>query len=172
MMAMDLPRGVDRFASAAASYCAWIESPSASPVADMRTALQLLTSLYGAALFLPEVASLGAEEPLGNARIPKKDLAHRFDSLPSRYYASCFDPWEREDTPVVADLVDDLFDIYFDLQRGSAALASVGWQEAVWHWRDSFVSHWGRHAVSALKALHGLALAQGWTEVLEAGTGD
>ena len=91
----------------------------------------------------------------------------RFQFLQRRHYASHFDPWALEEGPVVSDVVDDLLDIYLELKNGLATLEAVGWREAAWHWRESFVSHWGRHAVSALSALHNLVLAEGLTEALE-----
>jgi hypothetical protein len=89
-------------------------------------------------------------------------MEQRFSFLPGRYYSDAFDPWGPGEEPVVADLADDLRDIYLDVQEGLAALAASPWQEAGWLWRNSFCYHWGRHAVSALKALHGLAMNEGW----------
>jgi hypothetical protein len=56
--------------------------------------------------------------------------------------------------PIGASPSDDLLDVYWDLQRGLAAFDSGRASEAVWIWRFGFETHWGDHAVDALRALH------------------
>jgi hypothetical protein len=55
----------------------------------------------------------------------------------------------------LGSIADDLADTWRDLKQGLLALES-GSPEAdvVFSWRHDFTSHWGRHAVNALAALH------------------
>jgi len=74
----------------------------------------------------------------------------------SNLYWEIYDPYEDE-KPVCGSLADDFADIYRDLTAGivlyqRASRESV--QEAVWQWKFGFETHWGRHAVDSLRALH------------------
>jgi hypothetical protein len=74
--------------------------------------------------------------------------------FPFQYYWEIFEP--VTDTPeeaVCGDITDDLGDIYIDVKEGLLAYP-LSEQSAVWHWRTTFGFHWGRHATSALRALH------------------
>jgi Domain of unknown function (DUF5063) len=54
---------------------------------------------------------------------------------------------------------DDLADIWRDLKEGLDVLTNrtaSAEVDAIWHWRFSFESHWGRHARSAITALDDL----------------
>jgi len=55
----------------------------------------------------------------------------------------------------VGSLADDLADIWCDLRAGFNALdAGSPWQDVAWEWRFGLQTHWGKHAVEALRALH------------------
>ncbi len=68
-------------------------------------------------------------------------------------YWEVFDPYEL-DQPVAGSLSDDLLDVYRDVRGGLALWESRHDADAIWEWRFSFESHWGDHAVDALRALH------------------
>lgn len=52
-------------------------------------------------------------------------------------------------------LADALADIWRDLRQGLDALSEgVPAESAAWQWRFSFQTHWGAHAVEALRAIH------------------
>jgi hypothetical protein len=55
---------------------------------------------------------------------------------------------------VVGDLADDLVDIYRDVSAGSAFHDAGCVDDAIWQWGFSFQTHWGKHASSAIRALH------------------
>jgi hypothetical protein len=77
------------------------------------------------------------------------------DALPFQYYWELFHSVTKEpEEPVCGDLVDDLLDIYKDVKEGLLAFESGERVLAAWHWRNTFGFHWGRHATSAIKALH------------------
>ncbi len=67
---------------------------------------------------------------------------------------------ERGDSLGVGDLTDDLADIYRDLRPGLRAWdANVDayLPDIIFGWKEPlFASHWGMHAVDALRALHSL----------------
>lgn len=55
----------------------------------------------------------------------------------------------------LGSLADDLADIWRDLRAGLDALEGGSqWQDVAWEWRFGLQTHWGRHAVEALRALH------------------
>lgn len=65
-----------------------------------------------------------------------------------------------EEAPVNLSLADALADIWRDLRSGLDALGSGNPREDVlWEWRFDFRTHWGLHAVEALRALHQRVLA-------------
>lgn len=71
-------------------------------------------------------------------------------------YWEVFDPYEQ-DKPVTGALDDDLADIYRDLKEGllvSSGIGAADIEEATWHWRFLFLTHWGDHLTDALRALH------------------
>ena len=72
-------------------------------------------------------------------------------------YWDVFDPSEKEE-PILCLLSRDLAEIYMDLQ-GVVKLGASGADRAdiYWQWRFDFLSHWSRHAASALKALLALS---------------
>jgi len=159
------------FVEVAGTYCSLIEHyEDLSPPELARRAAESLPSLYAAGLALPEV-------PMPEAQSEKPDAF--YDSVPIKHtaalsralgeklgaynrYWQVSDPFEGEE-PVVALLGEDLADMYGDLKRGLIAF-DKGLEhdtvEAAWHWRFSFGNHWGRHLVSALRALHYILSAE------------
>ena len=69
-------------------------------------------------------------------------------------YWALFDSTKKEDL-VQGTLSADLPEIYFDLKR-DLNLDKTGISQAdfAWELRFSFWSHWGRHALEALKAMY------------------
>lgn len=60
----------------------------------------------------------------------------------------------------LAPLADDLADIWRDLRSALDWLDSgADPADAVWEWRFGFETHWGHHAVQALRALHAAAVS-------------
>ena len=45
------------------------------------------------------------------------------------------------------DAIDDLLDIYGDISTGLVYWKSGNIDEALWHWRFSYDTHWGKHLV-------------------------
>ncbi|MFX3619084.1 MAG: DUF5063 domain-containing protein [Sporolactobacillus sp.] len=67
-------------------------------------------------------------------------------------YWEVFDPYHL-DEPLIGELSDDLSDIYIELKKG-LQIYQKDKAEALWYWKFGFDSHWGFHAIDALRALH------------------
>ena len=150
---MDDP--VEHFADIARKFCAWAEAQPAPEEIEVKTALRFLADLSSAIMATPHV---GCGEDINQEGISDKEwknIYSRFSSLPVNYYSVFFHPTKiNEEEPVVGDLADDLADMYRDIKTGLWLYENKHITEAVWSWRNSFQNHWGRHATSALYALH------------------
>ena len=146
---------VTHFATVARSFCAWAEAQPGTVEAEVKMALRLLADLSSAIMATP---SLGCGENVEGERISDKEwkvIYKRFGSLPFNYYSTFFSPTKiNEEESVVGDLADDLADMYRDIKDGLGLYDHGHIVEAVWSWRNSFQTHWGRHATNALYVLH------------------
>jgi hypothetical protein len=144
---------VQQFAEAANQFCSWAERSPQSPETEATTAVQLLSSLYQRALTLPD--TFGEEEPGEVADSEWTSIYRRFGSLPFNYYSQRFNPLDiQSESHEVADLADDLADIWRDLRRGLSLFNAGHVAAAGWEWRQSFWQHWGHHAAGGIYALH------------------
>ena len=153
-----------RFREAATQFCAYITARDQLTTTRFIGDLpRHLAALYAAAASLP-VAEPESEE-LDRDRTSHDDWRTLFQSLGAklgshRYYSETSDPSRPDESgTVTGDLADDLADIYGDLRAGLAFEISAGQaapRDVLWTWRFDFESHWGRHATSALRALHAL----------------
>jgi hypothetical protein len=75
--------------------------------------------------------------------------------VPFQYYGEVFDTTRvPPEEPTVGDLADDLLDIYTDVKAGLLYFERGHAQQAVFQWKFTWGVHWGRHATSALRAMH------------------
>ena len=148
----------EMFVSVVREYCGWSESKPRTEIEEVRTAIRMLANLYSNVLSLPKN---GPGQDIDGKRISDeewKDMFKRFGALPFNYYSVFFSPAKvAEEEPVTGDLADDLADIYRDLKDGLELYEAGHITEALWEWSQSFNRHWGRHASSALHALHAYA---------------
>jgi hypothetical protein len=142
--------------------------------------LKATLALYSAGLELPDVGPEPGYKPLGEWFERHKSMpirqrmkedprlrahAARYKKIRDRIvvslgtdlaYQQVFDPvGERE--PVTATLADDLSDIYCDVARGLLTVrehSEVVPASVVWQWKFDLQSHWGKHATSAIYAMH------------------
>jgi len=150
-----VPEAVARFASVAAEYCRWAETDPFDRDAEGGQAMKLLVALYGSALDLPAVDAAEEFEPPGVSQQEWDKVYRRFAALPVGYYSEIFNPLTvPPEEPVVGDAADDCADIYRDVKSGLQIFSAGAWPAAVEYWRENFRIHWGRHATSALNALH------------------
>lgn len=129
-----------------------------------QTALRHLSKLYSMALDLrvPSNVDYDLEGEESSDELWKTVFDH-CSILPISYYSDVFDPHTVPgEVPVVGDLGDDLADIHRDLTRGLLLYRAGHSAEAEWDWRNSFWTHWGRHASSAIRALHSWFADRGW----------
>ena len=144
---------IQLFAETAGKFCTWAEGAPQSPEREAMFALHLLSDLYQQGLQLPPI--FGDEEPF---EVPLEDWSRiykRFGALPFNYYMQCASPQNvPDDVPGVADLADDLADIWRDLKRGLGLFNAGYVSAACWEWRQSFWQHWGNHAAGGIFTLH------------------
>lgn len=162
---MDNDPATDAFVAIATEYCAWLEAEPSNAADEHRTATLLVAALYAAAVRLqapdPDRLPASVEAPDIDAAAIEAVRA-RLRSFPFQYYWEVFDALtETPDEPCLADVTDDLADIYCDVKAGLLALQHAGRPQAVRHWRLMFGAHWGRHAAGALRALHEFGAQRG-----------
>jgi hypothetical protein len=131
---------VEDFRRLAAEYCALVEQPPR--IVELQEALlDILPRLYLAGSALPLV------EPETEDLLP--------DRPASSELLAVMEGLQEVLGQGLSIIADDLVDIWKDLKQGLLALES-GSPEAdvVFSWSHDFISHWGRHALKALAAVH------------------
>lgn len=152
---------VAAFAEIAQCYCALIESDEDVSSRDfIKQCADALAQLYRGALSLIDVP-LQLSDGHDVEGMSHEEWKTVFDRIGVRigdheYYMEVIDPYDMEASTGCGSLSDDLADMYRDLKP---ALCLYGRSEAdsnesVFSWRLSFLSHWGRHCTSALRAIH------------------
>lgn len=137
------------FAAQARAFYKFVSNAHELPIGDrLLVARRELLALYLAALELPE--GLRGDEV---ERIEAPTPAGWQSFGVHEHYWEVFDPYQLTE-PVVGSLSDDILDVFLDVARG-LALSECGEEAAACReWRFSFASHWGDHAIDALRALH------------------
>lgn len=154
---------VNHFTEIADRFCAFLEQESLPGKAEfLLQATIILVELYQVVLTLPDT------QPSNRDTLPDVEVSYEYcRTIGGRIaevvgehdlYWEVFNPHEA-DEPVATTINDDLTDIYRDLKYGllvfhGSESAAPNVNEAAWHWRFSFTSHWGYHMVDALRALH------------------
>jgi uncharacterized protein DUF5063 len=165
---------VVQFRAAAERFCHLLELRPADADQWVEDILAALARLYACGHTLPDFSvTEGAPNMYDKFRVGDGEwrrvfsLVHDVLGCQSGYWAY-FDPSEPPDSegePVFSDLGDDLADIYRDIKPGLLAWEAGLEQYAadiVFEWKfPLFGSHWGVHAVSAMRALHPLAFLRG-----------
>jgi hypothetical protein len=127
---------------------------------------QTMALLYAAALALP---SIHPETDVIQGTSDTEDNKSLLQQINAKFkgttaYWEVFNPYNvddpyKQEEALMGALDDDLLDIYSDLLKGFRIYGKGSSDqdlEAVWYWQLSFNTHWGRHLVSALRALHQL----------------
>jgi Domain of unknown function (DUF5063) len=177
---------VRRFIGVANEFCGVLERKHRSKRRFVEQVLRATAALYGSGIELPDVDPEPNYHPGGdwfqrNKHLPvqeqlKRDpaireRARRYRNIRKRVvanlqgdhpYRQVFNPFDPEDAPVTASISDDLSDIYCGLQKGLVTLQESGVvsNNVIWQWKFDLHSHWGRHAVSVMRALHLLAFEE------------
>ena len=144
----------EKFSFIAKQYCSWAEESSLTQEEDVKKAIILLITLYSEALSLLKD---GCGDEIDAKEVTDQEwkiIYTRFSSLPFNYYFASFSPAKLDEEQGMGDVADDLADIYRDIKNGLWLFENGNITEAVWEWKQTFNTHWGRHAVSALNTLH------------------
>jgi hypothetical protein len=168
---------VNAFRIAAYGYCKLLESQPVDHEQWLRDVLLALSHLYATAHSLPDVSiEDDTRDVPDEMRMNHAEWSALFQRIhgilgEQDFYWAYFDPTEpkhTKDEATCGSLADDLADIYRDVKPGLLAwetendeyLASL-----VFDWKQSnFESHWGVHAVSAMRALHPLVYLRGLSD--------
>jgi hypothetical protein len=150
---------IDDFAHLARGFCDWCEGSEYAST-QHGLAASWLCKLYGAALGFPLVDPYGWQ---GGPDIPPLQLAQAKANLSGFngwYYREYWDPHPLlDDESCMGDVGDDMLDTYKDIKRGLLYFDQGQLDEATQHWAYLHRSHWGRHAVGAIFALHCMSLS-------------
>ena len=148
-----------RFREEARRFMAWADGSASPQKLTADVALRRVVALYAAALSLPQpwsegVSDASALEPALAGRLQL--VRDRAATFALQHYSEIFSPLVQPlEPPVVGDLADDLLDIYRDVAMGLYLYDAGGIDDAIWQWAFKFQTHWGEHASSAIRALHG-----------------
>ncbi len=165
---------VREFKDTAERFCALLQSDPADTNRWVEEVLTALSVLYAAGHGLPDV-ELGDEAPdipdsLDVTEDEWRSVFSRVRNILGERdaYWAYFDPSEPADAneePIFHSLADDLADIYRDIMPGLRAWAGQNdlyLETIVFDWKTpNFGSHWGLHAVSAMRALHPIVFDRG-----------
>jgi len=152
------------FISAAESFCALLEAHAQYRAgAFIRAVQEALAVLYSAALRLRMVEpSTTDDAPETLTTDQESELSRALSETMSPYHIHwfVFDPVAQvPDEPVAGHLPSDLSEIYRDVRNSCSSWVSSDpgtYRDALWEMHFGFMSHWGRHAVTALAAMHSL----------------
>lgn len=147
----------DRLIKVAKEYCDLIEQRDRHNLDGfLRHCLILLSRL------IHESATLGVVD--NDEDLPPDTTTHEqwqelFNDLQKKLgntdeYSTVFNAYEDKKA-MRGSLADDLADIYREFKDGLVAIEDgVSQERVIWQWRLMFWTHWGRHATSAIKAIH------------------
>jgi Domain of unknown function (DUF5063) len=163
-----------QFGAVARRYCALVDS-SVELEKDqfLLQMYRVLPDLLVEAVRLPDTDPWKRnEEEDGSDDFPAKDasaeMSHEewsalYNLLKEKlgqddFYWTVFDPTSEDNEVIRGTLADDLADVYRDVKESLLLVDknAMTAELAIWNWRLLFYSHWGDHAISALRAIHNL----------------
>lgn len=142
------------FTESVRAFCQWAEGDLLPGPAQMPIVRRHLARLYAQALDLPQRDCDWGDEAAEVSYEAGRAMFERMGALPVSYYPEIADPLDVgcNDT-MMGDLADDLADMWRDLKHGLNLFDRGQADAALFQWRDSFLTHWGNHAASALLVL-------------------
>jgi len=166
----DKAAAADRFGAVAQRFCSVVDSASTTDRTGLLLEIyRVLPELIGEAIRLPAIELSGNDdqaEPAGRPGPPKslrqrhQQWEHLYNLLKEKLgdwnlYWQVFDPTKDKEA-IYGSLADDIADIYGDLKKGHDLKEKhqAMPENAIWMWRFSFHSHWGKHAIEALGVIH------------------
>jgi uncharacterized protein DUF5063 len=149
---------MQRFRAAATKFIEVVDSaPDFETEVFLANASHSMAELYSVALALPtvETETTGTDEaPFQSDKWDELrcSLEKKIGTLGT--YWTIFDFTEKQE-PVQGSLAGDISEIYFDLKEGlNLEENDVAQSDVLFDWRLAFRSHWGRHLLAALTAIH------------------
>ena len=160
----------NRFGSVAQRFCSVVDSaPNLNRTELLVQVYRILPQLINEAVDLPNVEfsdDEGQEEEQRKsqarvqARLSQAQWAKLYAFLREKLgdwdlYWQVFDPI-KDNEAIRGSLADDIADIYRDLKAGLvlSAVQQTLPEDNIWEWRLLFYSHWGKHAIDALRTIH------------------
>ena len=138
-------------------YCGSEIAPANNSLSANADMSHCMAELYSIALSLPPVEpeTTGADgAPFQTDEWNKLHRLLKEKIGPLDTYWEIFDSTAKEE-PVQGSLAGDISDIYFDLKRSLELEESdVPKSDLQFDWRFDFRSHWARHLLGALTAIH------------------
>ncbi len=141
------------FSSHARTFVQWATSAAKgnAETVGLLELHELLGRLQAAAAALPPI---GPSDEVNSADDSEKTVVDVGSKLPFDVYTVVCNPLDDNDRePVFGSLKDDIGDICDDVARGMTLCQRECYEDAIWHWRFSYYSHWGRHLARAQMAL-------------------
>lgn len=151
----------EAFVAVATTYCELVENRAVHSPAVFLGQLQVaIPGIYAAGAHLPSIEPGDDNEPPARITDAKMELMGALTGFLGPYdrYWEVYDPAKPEgDEKLPVSLADDLSDIYFDLRDGLELWwrgSDTDMRNALFEWRLGWETHWGAHAVDALRAIH------------------
>lgn len=149
---------MQRFRAAATTFIEVVDSaPHFETEEFLANLSHSMAELYSVALALPSVEPESTGPDDATFQSDKWDDLRR--SLENKIgtfdtYWTIFDFTEKQE-PVQGSLAGDISEIYFDLKEClNLKENGVARSDVLFDWRLAFRSHWGRHLLTALTAVH------------------
>lgn len=175
---------VNAFVDSARAYCDAFSRNPEDPKEWAEEILRSLSILYAAAIELPDCGlSDDAIDVPDSFDIPHDAWSEMFGRVSGilgerEEYWAYFDPVcpeNENEEPIFHSLADDLCDVYRDIEPGLRAWNSGKdeyLESIVFDWKvPLFGTHWGLHAVSAMRALHYIVYLHGIAKGAEQNSG-
>jgi hypothetical protein len=157
-MSEDLEIRLRAFSDAAVEFSRVVDgAATAGPVELLRRLEGVLPTLHQRLLELPKVTLGERDDDIPDPSDEERAAVHQaLKNALGKYdvYRTVFDSKNLEEEAIYGSLANDLADIYFEVVSPIRA-----WQQGadpicvVWELRLLFYSHWGRHLLSAQKAI-------------------
>lgn len=162
--ALVFSKNVIEFATVSVQYCGYLENLEGEEVYELADKLtKILALLYLKASVLPETESINE----GQSEIFVTETHYGY--IASKLYTVLgekddylevfLDDMKYSDTPIIANISEDLTDIYQDL-KNFLHIYELGIEEnmndALYICTENFKTYWGQKLVNVLRALHSL----------------
>ena len=176
--ALDLP-AVRTYLEASDRFSTVVRNgPTQTMGSFLRELESVLADLYAAGSRLPELKPDTSELPQSSLQTDRnRELQASLAQMFGRFdpYRAIFDPTDPEDNEPVQYLLSlDLIEVLEDQEYARNLLESgrhISPNDVVWQLRFGFTSHWGRHAIVALRVINSLLYTQ-FVEALKEGGAD